>query len=399
MKKKMKSYFIGKRSVRLLAGVMSAGMLFSLTACSDSAGSAKKEEIELIEPQGVGVATETVMNRDIRVMTISSAALSVASEDLTFSGDGRFDRYEVSLGEYVEKGRVLARLITSDAEKEIEDSEKRLEELTADYATDNQMTELDLAIARQEISDFAAHGMTSQVNIATNQLNKRMVEYQIEKDRQQEELTALQTRIEELKDQIAHSELVAPCDGTVVSRLDLRYGGNVSAETLVLSFAPSGSSYSEGASPTYRQDQYRIVTAAGDFVTERYLDKQCVDYYALIDGERLELEYVPYTEDQSKSYSLANLKKPTVYKIRDAKDASLTVGDYVMVCYVNEQVLDTPAVSKDVLLREGRKYYVYLVDAEGNQRRQDVEIGITNGIYTQILSGLKAGAVAYVQNK
>ncbi|MBO4390550.1 MAG: hypothetical protein J5825_06805 [Lachnospiraceae bacterium] len=387
-----------KQGVRLLAGVLSAGMILSLSACSTGEKGSESEMIELIEPQGAGVVTETVQKRDLRVMSTSSASLTVSSEDLSFSGDGRFDKYEVSLGEFVKEGTVLARLITKDQEKEIEDSEKKLEELTADYASANQMTELDIAIARQEIAEYAGAGMAAQVNIATNQLNKRLVEYQIEKDRQQEELTELQTRIEELRESISHAELVAPCDGTMVSRRDLRYGGNVSAETLVISFAPSGEPYQEGTKPVYHEDQFRIVTSAGDFVTERYLTKQCVDHYALIDGKRLELEYIPYSEDQSKAYSLAGLKKPTVYAVKDAGDCTLEVGDYVMVCYVTDQVLDTVAVSKDALLREGRTYYVYVLE-NGEQKRRDVEIGITNGIYTQILSGLEEGDVVYVQNK
>ena len=401
MKKAIDYHNSGKKSIRLLVGTVSVGLILSAAACTAGGkGSGQdSQEIELIQPQGYGVVTEKVQKRDIRVMSISSASLTVTSEDLAFSGDGRFEKYEVSLGEFVEEGRVLARLITSDQEKEIEESRKRLEKLTSEYATDNQMTELDLAILRQEIADYAGHGMTAQVNIATNQLNKHMMEYQIEKDRQQEELSELQKRIDELTEEISHAELKAPCDGTVVSRLDLRYGGSITADTLVISFAPSGNKYSEGGTPSYEPDQFRIVTSAGDFVTERYLKKQCVDYYALIDGERVELDYIPYTEDQSKAYSLAKLKKPTVYSIRDAGDLELRLGDYVTICYINDQALDTPAVTTDVLLREGRTYYVYVMDPEGNQKRRDVEVGISNGIYTQILSGLEEGDVVYVQNK
>lgn len=85
--------------------------------------------------------------------------------------------------------------------------------------------------------------------------------------------------------------------------------------------------------------------------------------------------------------------------IRVLGDTSKLYGGMTAdITFVTETKTDTLYVSKKAIVEQNGSYFVY-VDAFGGYELQEVKIGITDGIYTEIVDGLSAGDQIYIATK
>lgn len=69
------------------------------------------------------------------------------------------------------------------------------------------------------------------------------------------------------------------------------------------------------------------------------------------------------------------------------------------ITFITETKENTLYVSKSAIVEENDNYYVYVSTGFGGYDLQEVTIGITDGIYTEILDGLSEGDVIYIATK
>lgn len=80
-------------------------------------------------------------------------------------------------------------------------------------------------------------------------------------------------------------------------------------------------------------------------------------------------------------------------------DSKLKIGMFADITLVtDESAENTLSVPSDSILQEGDEYYVYVVSGDTAEKRV-IETGVTDGLYTQVLSGVKNGEQVVVDGK
>ena len=122
-------------------------------------------------------------------------------------------------------------------------------------------------------------------------------------------------------------------------------------------------------------------------------------YYALIDGNRYELEYEPMTREEMTSIVLLGLKLTTRFKIivPEEMSGSVSAGQYAVLCVESQRVDDVLLIPSGAIYSSAAERYVYVIGEDGTRERRVIELGRTNGVDTVVTSGLEEGEIIYVK--
>ena len=125
----------------------------------------------------------------------------------------------------------------------------------------------------------------------------------------------------------------------------------------------------------------------------QYINKttaaNAVDIYALVDGRRLEIVYQPMDAEE---YTRLSSLKETIYSTfelaEDTEDVS--VGDFGVVVVVNDLRENVLSVPQNAVHTDAEGSFVYVMKGEGSMA-VSVTTGMSDGVYTEILSGIQEG--------
>ena len=172
--------------------------------------------------------------------------------------------------------------------------------------------------------------------------------------------------------------LTAPCAGTVVY-CSAAEGGYAMANTPVVWLAEA--------------DSVRIRT---DYITADAVSR-AVELYAMVDGCRVEVEYVPLARAEYLAMKASGDTMQSTFTVKDAHGNPVEAGMEVVLFLVTDRVDDTLLLPANAVRRDTTGYYVYLVTDEG-RKRQSVTRGLFTDALVEIAQGLEEGEQVYVGN-
>lgn len=395
-------------SVKIMKKKIALCLVFCLLAGLPGCGGEKEQEpaaltsadIELIEPVNSVSNTEAAAYRTLYDYKIISGYVCPYVQEYALSIDARLSEYLVVPGDRVQKGAPLLQadeealldeieaardeldklaldyetgqkdyaLVTSDIREEIEGYEEEIAELEEELADARRYVreESDLlywkdAIARLELA-IEACGL----RIEQNELKAAHATQIYELD------AAYQNdRIEQLQQQIDRYTLYSGMSGTVVSVGMLQEGEYMSAGTPLVAVADDS------------QTIFRC-----DYVSKEDV-KRCDDLYVVINGERYEVTYQPYTTAE---YNKLKSQNGSVYSsfVIDDPEGNVKTGDFAVLTMVYTKCDGVLTVPKTAVRRDEAGHYVYcVVDGESVETR--VRTGESDGVYTEITNGLSEG--------
>lgn len=214
------------------------------------------------------------------------------------------------------------------------------------------------------------------------QVNQQLENYEsaLEKTKATATTETSRLELEQLKDSLNDYTITAPCDGTVTAS-SLTEGGMVSAGTTA--FTITGLDTMEVA---INVDEYSILnTTVGSAVTI-YVDSIDRSY----DGT---LTYVA---------DVAQLNNGVSYfeaKVSFQADEYVKSGMSVEVRLTSADEKNVLAVPADAVnYYEDNTPYVLIKNEKGEQQERAVEIGVSDGSWTQITAGLEEGDTVYVSS-
>ena len=347
-----------------------------LTGC---AAAGEKIAPPLREPAGMEQDIVTVTRGSIsRVQTYTGLVLPVIHE-LSFSGTGLITEVLVSVGSQVREGDVLAKLNTASLESALESARSQLEYAETEYELNLKRYELQLEIAGLELQEMKNNGYSSSV--------RKLKEVQIqEQENQLEEFMGLwelnraemELNIRELETQVAAGVLTAPCAGTVVY-CTASEGSYSMANSAVVWLAEEGS--------------IRIRT---DYLTADTVSR-AVELYAMVDGYRVEVEYVPLARAEYLAMKASGETMQSTFTVKETHGNPVEAGMEVVLFLATDRVDDTLILPANAVRRDTSGYYVYRVTDEG-QKRQSVTRGLFTDALVEITEGLEEGEQVYVGN-
>lgn len=355
---------------------LALGLLLSaLAAC----GQETNQEIpELLEPVGAALETAEVSYGPVEVSAVYGAAVIPETIEFSFDMDGRVKAVHSFLGQSVSKGDVILEIERVN-EEQLEAIELERENLEVAWAYEKKILELELKKAQLIAEQLVTTGASSQdrdyqrLDLRQKELNLKQAE-----ERYTHSLGRIDEQVEELYVDTDRMQIIAPVDAQVIYLPNYNEGDAIQAFDTVLVLA-------DPAKALLRSE----------FVSDYFLNT-AVQLSAYIDGEDYAVEaqemnwadYMTLVMNEGTPYSYFDI---------DATADSVELGQYAVLKVVSQLAEDSLRIPVNSLYRDGSKRYVYVV-VDNLREKREVEIGIQNPSWVEILSGLEEGEQVYVHD-
>lgn len=418
---------------RLLVLVMMFSLAAGMAGCGDAsrqetAAENAASEVELLEPVGLTGSGEAAEYRNLYDAEIYSATVVPHVEEYSFEENVVLDSFLAFPGEAVSRGEALAASSTTDLDRQIKEQQERIEAMEEEFAEYEAQVKENLAEPQEEVkrlktivenlekskpeeylepepvssvsgSDAGDPGGEAalpeepepvpnpayqdwereynywngqyritghNVNTVLLQQEQRTALYELDHAYALQQLAFLQER----KNNVT---IHAGMAGYVVAMAEYGYGDYLQAETPIVAVG-------DPDRMELKSDYINRKTASG-----------AQEIYAVIDGRRYEVTYVPM---ESEEYTRLTTQGEEVYSTLylQGETQEVSVGDYAAIVVVKdrrEQALSVPA---EAVHKDDSGSYVYVVSGEENVYTP-VRTGMSDGVYTEILSGLERGDV------
>lgn len=308
---------------------------------------------------------------------------------LQFPRKGTFSEFRVALGDSVKAGQVIA-TTQPEYEEEIEELEEHIEELKTDYS--NTVTSYDLEL---ETNAWRAGQMREMIENMDSEMDgfddicisfelilsegeKIEVEKRQYIEKTEKEITFQEEKLSRLAEKNTSNVIAAPEDGIIAYLADLKVGDEVSVNSY----------------PVVLADDTTCLVQC-EYIPETEIEEM-ERFYAIKDGKQYELIYHPYEDGE---FERKNAKEEGVYTFFEVEgaDESIEFGEDIKVVMVKESRENVLRVPANCIHRDGENCFVYRYE-DGKRKTVSVEIGISDGLHTEILSGIQKGDKIYVSN-
>lgn len=351
--------------------------LSTLTSCGE------KERVdapELLTPIALTDSYRPVQRRDIGEVKLLSGV--VVPEAYPVFSESPFDIYELKVypGDHVEEGDLIATGDTRALDSSIRNLNAQMEMMTLQRNTKESISKKEeeklkyLKDAALEVG-FEEEAKDYEVRIRLEQENRRY------------DLENLDASIKNMRDSLAKlkeekSKLVfkAPHSGEITFLKDISSVNNVAGNENIAVISDYSDLYIEVPDVTPK--------------TFEFANYQ--DQYIMVDGARHKL--LPYAYSTSELSLAENRGSYPPIRFR-AENFVGTVGAKIPLYFSNTNCKDVLAISNDSVYREGDFAYCYVLGADGQRERRDIEVGKRDLAYTEILAGLSEGEAVFYDNK
>jgi membrane fusion protein (multidrug efflux system) len=341
------------QSARFWLTAMMVVALVALAACGQANGDSAGKDGKDAKGEVPAVPVEVAATRRAEMAAIYTGTAPIESERKAFvmpKVKGEIRHVLADEGQRVREGQVLARLDGDQLRLEVALAEATMRKLERDYARNTELQ---------------AKGLISAVSIDN-------LKYELEAAKASWELARLQ---------LSYTDIRSPITGTVTQRLDVVKVGNT--------VTPVGGVIDSADSALFVvEDLDSLILRVN--VPERELAKLAV-------GQLVELSF-----DAVAGRSFAG-KIALVSPYVDAATATFGVrirvtdtggvlrpGMFARVAIVYERKMDALQIPRTALLDGDGPPKVFVVK-DGKAAERGVQLGLSNGAYVEIVSGLKDG--------
>lgn len=353
---------------------------------SGQGASVSDGEVTLLEPEGTANNYEPVTRKNLYKAEVFSATVDFVTTEYAYTENQSFTRFGKLPGNTVSSGDALVYGYSKDLEKQIEQKQESIEdqeeghEEYVELANENLEQPLeDKAFyyrlceeykdAADHQQDYELYGVkyqdtAIQVKLLEEELRQHNELYELDHAYALSELALLQKKKEQ-------TVLSAGAAGTVVAIASFDYGAQMLSRTPIIAVG--------------NLNEKRIHC---DYISKAEITK-AAEVYAFFDGKRYEITYEPMAaEDYNKRVRNDETLFSTFHLNEDTGE--LQVGDYGLVALVTDKREDVLAISKDSIHKDADGSFVYRI-VEGSSVYTPVETGMSDGVYTEIVSGLSEG--------
>ena len=363
-------------------------------------GKAPQEDIpQLMEPVAANAAFRPVELGTIGEPSILYGTVVPMEYCCFYDVSVKIKETTVEVGDYVEKGDIIAYADIDKARESLESLNLQLENEKQNYELNERIAELELSqISSREVPVQDVSGNILPANdVSANMIDveatqklydMKETEIGIAKENRFYDGILNEYRINKLQEEINGQQKIinegtlrASHSGYVIYTKNLGVSTEASAYENIVVLVDPGETYIE--------------------LTDRTIDKYSYgDYevkYLRLAGEIYDVTEMPYSVD-AEVLAKANKKYPNVRLVcPDAPE--LTVGEMYPIFYIEKRTGEVPLVGLDSLKGEKDSYYVYVKTENGEKEKRSVIIGESDSHYTQVLSGLEIGDEVYYESE
>lgn len=367
--------------------VLYIGVMMVLAGCGDTPVQ-EREEVILIDPSTSEISFERVTRRDLLNADTYTALVCPDTKQYGLETAAVFEAYDVYPGKEIKKGTMLLHGNSESIDARIENLEKSIaeaEESYRDYMEENTPKNEELLQKMEDYQEImedlesekpkgwedtynfynkeyiSTHQQELELNLA---IQKRSELYELDHVYQLSQL-------EYLKQDKKRNALFSGMSGVVADLKIMTQGGKISGGEILATVA-----------------DLAVKKLRCEYIAQKEI-LSAEDIYALINGSRYEVEYVPMDTAEYTKLKKQNGKVYSTFIL--AEDTpKIQFGDQALIVIVKDKITNALTVSTDAVKRDGATSYVYVLN--GSKRDYTViKTGITSGMYTEVISGLKEG--------
>lgn len=399
---------VGSKYAKLIALTMSLSLSAGLCGCAGTENgatetSADAAQIELVEPVGGAASYDVVQHRDIYQIRILPSLCVPAVTEFAYTTEAPFDKYGKLPGEEVKPGDIVVYGDTKSLDEEKMNLTDSINEKIRDYEDNITDLQEDLYDARmaeweayqpyedclenkpEEWSEFfdmwammakPAEGMYKSAVMAREQVEQSLKE---RKELFALELEYEQGRLGRMDEKASGSQITANKEGTIVAINAYSSGDYIQKNTNVIAIGDM---------------QSKVIHT--EYVSKTTVTK-AKDIYAMVDGKRYEVTYEVMEKEEYASLKKLNDVVYSKFYLNDPND-EIPMGKFVSLILVEDSRENVLAIPSDVIRKNGSEYYCYVFDGTDNLV-QNITVGLTDGMYTEVLSGLSEGDKVLMENE
>ena len=386
----------------LLVVGMSLGIVGCGTAQSVSNDDFDPQGIVLEEPVSAQTGTDIIQRRDLYNYKVYTGSVFPYIQEYAADKGMTFNNYGAYPGEEVKPGTELIISNTESVDENIKKQKESIENLTESHEKTIKGLKEDLEeykgmrqmfynymqsnLAEKPAEDSAGYAdwktgydyVENSYRLYNHQAE--MTERAIEQENASYELDLANEnkKLERLKKQRTNNSIVSGMDGQIVAMNFYNPGDWIEEEKNVIAVGD----------PNVNQ------------LISQYISKTDInsayDVFALINGKRYEVEYHPIEAEEYLRLTSQGEKVFSYFTLLDAEDVEL--GSYVSICVISEFAENAVTVPKKALQRDGSEWFVYRIDENGDHVRTVIRTGMSDGVYTEVLSGLEDGDTIVYSN-
>ncbi len=403
---------------RVTSSLLAAILMLSFAGCGQEPQSVSSQEVALVEPVVEAVIGEKAAYRNLYNYKVYSATIYPTVREYAFTATTELADYGAFWGEEVKKNETLAFGSTESIDEQIENMEERI--ATMDENILEAQADLEESLAPDKLQEANWESIVKVYEAGTNKpaemvpassldptttstemvtnpayteymntwrmfegkyriiahsIDMREVAFEQQKQLYELERAYLVEQLNEMKASRKKNVIVAKEGGEVVA-LALGDSAQMSAEQPVVAIGNM---------------EEKILRT--DYISKSDMSK-ADDVYALINGKRYEVEYVPMSNEEYAEITAEGGKAYTTFKFTgDASDVE--IGGYGVITLFKDKKENVLSVPKSALRKDENGYFVYVMKG-GDSVYTSVKIGITDGAYTEILSGISEGDMIMV---
>ena len=360
----------GYFKTKTLAFLLMSSIL--LSACGEV-----REVPELKEPLTEQASFRPVMRADVGNLKVKIGNVTPRPYVHFFERQTVLKEITCDVGQYVEKGQVLAVADIERLGEELTEIKADLDLLVAEHTYNEAIYELNqkiLASQRQEClyrydEDTAAN--------YTTEIKKGEENHTYDTDLYNYMVDYYGREIAEIQKTISEGTVRAKHTGYVTYVKDTSKGSTAGANEAIVIVSDYDDTYIEVPSVTADVNEF----------------KKHEVKYALVNGEKIPIEEVEYT-NQELVYANARKKYPAI-RYRLTEQADLKLGDTVILCFMRNDNRNLLTVGYDSTNSDENGSYVYVKKPDGGMEKRYVEVGVTDDCTYEIKSGLQEGELVY----
>ncbi|MBR1675513.1 MAG: hypothetical protein IJ703_11235 [Eubacterium sp.] len=360
---------------RALPLCLALSMSFSLAGC----GKKKDKEIvpELKETTVTNESYRPVTRGNVGDFIIMPARVVPRSYGQFYNKAQDISEIYYDIGDYVEKGDKVASADTTEIDETIKEFNRSISDLEREIEQYKKSSDLTLEYLEYEKKACLDMGDTAgaeakEKEIETEKENRsyRLTQYEKSEDN-------FYTELNQAKEDREKLVLYATHSGYVTYKMNLADGSHRESYENVIMISDYEDIYVEAETVT--------INKFGKYRSAAKME-------AMIDGKKYKVEEDVFST-AANNYAVSTEKYPRVrFKI---EGASYKLGDVIPIfiyMYCHEDVL---MVGNDSIRNDGNDKYVFVAGEEDEMEKRMVEVGYSDSIYTEIISGLEEGENVY----
>lgn len=415
-----------RNSRQIAFAIMPWIMAITISGCCEAPAPVTENEIVLLEPVNDTSAWEEAACRTLYNAKVYAATVFPATEEYSFGKDVVFDRFTVYPGESVRKGSVLAYADTSALEESIRKKEEQIlemEETFAEYLEEakeaiyeqeqeveylrtivenleSEVPEEYLPVKKSENTDqketTQGNGSAPAGNTSKREKNPEYLKWKEQYIRYEGDYRILAHNADIARTQMEQRVQLYELEHAFVLKQLEKMKSELKLGTLKSSMKGSVAGFSLGEKGSYVSGKDPVI-AIGDMEHKllkcQYINKATAanaeDIYALVDGRRYEIVYQPM---DSEEYTRRSASGETIYSAFELAEPAeeISVGDFAVITVINDIRENVLSVPVSALHKDSAGSFVYVKEGDGSTA-VTVETGMSDGAYTEILSGIKEG--------